>query len=140
MDYSTNRNEEYREVVKSVGEVALTNLRSALYELNKAKNWSIADIFGGGLISTSNKQKHLQAAKVYISDARYIMEKHGREYSTIAYHLGTDALDMNGALGILDYSRHDAYADAVIHDGLAGVIDMVNNAITQIEDLLAEVH
>ena len=140
MDYSTNRNAEYREVVKSVGEVALTNLRSALYELNKAKNWSIADILGGGLISTSNKQKHLQAAKVYISDARYIMEKHGREYSTIAYHLGTDALDVNGGWGVLDYSRHDAYADAVIHDGLEGVIDMVNNAITQIEDLLAEVH
>lgn len=137
MDYYSHKSEEEREKFIIVGETVTELLKKALQDLKKAKGWSKIDLIGGGWFSTSEKQKFMQRAKAYVADAVDIMEKYGREYKSVAYGLGTSALETNNSLGNADYGSHDRYVDSVMNERIVGAMETIESAISKIEDLLA---
>ncbi|MCQ2493836.1 MAG: hypothetical protein MJ104_04465 [Lachnospiraceae bacterium] len=137
MDYYSHKSEEEREKFIIVGETVTELLKKALQDLKKAKGWSKIDLIGGGWLSTSEKQKFMQRAKAYVADAVDIMEKYGREYKSVAYGLGTSALETNNSLGNADYGSHDRYVDSVMNERIVGAMETIESAISKIEDLMA---
>lgn len=138
MENYSNKSEAEKEEFKKVGENATELLNQALKNLKKAKRWSKLDLIGGKWISTATKQKYMFRARGFVGEAIFLMDKYGREYKSVSYGLGIEGLDTSGPLGTADYSRNDGYIDYVTYERITGMIEIVKNIISKIDELLKE--
>jgi len=59
-------------------------LEQALLQANSARSWGIADLFGGGLVTTMVKRKRMNTAQDYVEQARPLL----RRLSTLVGQMG----------------------------------------------------
>ena len=69
---------EKREAINA-GNRALNSLRTARENLNSAKNWGLADIFGGGFFTTMLKHSKMDQAKQNMEQAKYDFRNFSKE-------------------------------------------------------------
>ncbi len=77
-----SQKKEINEAIEA-GEMALKGLRFAIQSLQKAKNWGIYDMVGGGLLATAVKHSNIDDAKSLIHDVQVWLNKFKRELSDI---------------------------------------------------------
>lgn len=120
-----NREKELREA-KQAGQEALNCLNSAMNALNSAGNWGIADILGGGMLSTFVKHSKMNDAERLVQQARSALKRFQKELmdvETVAeFHIETGDF-----LSFADY-----FFDGIVTDWL--VQSRINDARKQVEN------
>jgi hypothetical protein len=125
MAYDIER--EKREAIDA-GYRALQSLNNAKAELNRARNWGLVDLFGGGTITGLLKYSKMNNAKRYMEQAKYDLSTFGRELNDVNM-----VCDLN--LNVGDFlSFADFFFDGVVADWL--VQDRINEARRQVDDAI----
>ena len=117
-----NYRKEYQEAV-AAGNRALKSLRNAQRELDSARNWGIADLLGGGMVSTFIKRSRMKEAQSLMDEAKRDMQEFRRE-------LGDICMDENLNVKTGDFLTFaDYFFDGILADWL--VQDRIQKARDQ---------
>ena len=118
---------EKREAIEA-GRRALNSLQTAKENLNSAKNWGLADMFGGGFFITMLKHSKMDQAKRNMEQAKYDLRNFSRELNDVnmACNLNIDTGDF---LSFADYFFDGFVVDWVVQD-------RINNAQRQVEEAI----
>ncbi len=123
----------------SAGQRALDSLNLAKNELNSAKNWGIVDLIGGGLLSTLCKRSKMDQAQSYMDDAKSDLKRFQKELSDI-----TDESNLNVQTGdfftFADYFFDGLAVDWLVQDRINQAREQVDEAISRVEGILAQLH
>ena len=96
-----NLQKEMSEAIQA-GENALCSLRAAREELQKAGNWGIVDLFGGGFITNLIKHSKMDNASHLMENAKYDLKKFQKELRDVT--INTDlSIDCGGFLTFADF-------------------------------------
>ena len=118
---------EKREAINA-GRRAISSLKAARDNLNSAKNWGLADMFGGGFFTTMLKHSKMEQARQNMEQAKYDLRNFSRELNDVnmacALNLNTDDF-----LSFADY-----FFDGFVVDWM--VQDRINNARYQVEEAI----
>ena len=118
---------EKREAIDA-GRRAINSLKTARDNLNSAKNWELADMFGGGFFTTMFKQSKMEQARQNMEQAKYDFRNFSRELNDVNM-----ACDLNLNTG--DFlSFADYFFDGFVVDWM--VQDRINNARHQVEEAI----
>ena len=118
---------EKREAIDA-GRRAINSLKTARDNLNSAKNWGLADMFGGGFFTTMFKQSKMEQARQNMEQAKYDFRNFSRELTDVNM-----ACDLNLNTG--DFlSFADYFFDGFVVDWM--VQDRINNARHQVEEAI----
>lgn len=105
------------------------SLRAAREELQKAGNWGIVDLFGGGFITNLIKHSKMDNASHLMENAKYDLKKFQKELRDVT--INTDlSIDCGGFLTFADF-----FWDGVVADWL--VQSKINDAKRQVDDAIA---
>ena len=131
---SINYEKEVAEAVNAAND-ALYHLTNAEEVLNKARNWGIADIMGGGLIITAVKRQRMKEASYELSNAKKAMNQLNRE---LLYLDGWATMDvqMDDFLEVADYLFDNFFTDMMSQSRINNARNQVRNAIEQVEGIL----
>ena len=118
---------ERREAIDA-GRRAISSLKTARDNLNSAKNWGLADMFGGGFFTTMLKHSKMEQARQNMEQAKYDLRNFCRELNDVnmAYDLNLNTDDF---LSFADY-----FFDGFVVDWM--VQDRINNARYQVEEAI----
>ena len=133
-DPSYDRQKEIREAVQA-GQRALQSLYSAREELNRAKNWGIVDIVGGGLISSLAKRSKMNNAQAYIEQAKADLKKFSDELDDV-HDLQRLNIDTDDFLTFADWFFDGFVVDFMVQDRINKARAQVEEAITRVETIL----
>ena len=129
-----NLDREREEAIRA-GEQALYSLQRARDELQKAKNWGIVDVLGGGLVTSMIKRSKMSDAQALIREAKYQMEVFARELRDVTnlqyIDLGDDSF-MAFADCFFDGFLVDILAQSRIHK----TIEQVDETICRVTNIL----
>ena len=118
---------EKREAIDA-GRRVINSLKTARDNLNSAKNWGLADMFGGGFFTTMFKQSKMEQARQNMEQAKYDLRNFSRELNDVNM-----ACDLNLNTG--DFlSFADYFFDGCVVDWM--VQDRINNARHQVEEAI----
>ena len=118
---------EKREAIDA-GRRAINSLKTARDNLNSAKNWGLADMFGGGFFTTMFKQSKMEQARQNMEQAKYDLRNFSRELNDVNM-----ACDLNLNTG--DFlSFADYFFDGFVVVWM--VQDRINNARHQVEEAI----
>lgn len=110
----------------------LAHLNRAQGCLRSAGNWGIADMLGGGMLSTFIKRGKMGDAEQALSDARDSMRGFARELRDV-----DEALDLqlcnDGFLHFADYFFDGLVADWMVQSRIGAARKQVEDAIRQIQ-------
>jgi len=114
-DEKTGLTEEEIQKIKSsieASDKALFKLNKAKKAFDKAGKWGIADILGGGLITTSIKRDHMNEAKGHIQGATNAIESLHKELSCLSdcKHINFD--------GIINNNKYATFGDYIMDCGI----------------------
>ena len=121
---------EIAEAVNAAND-ALYHLCNAEEILNKARNWGIADIMGGGLIITAIKRKRMQEAGNEMEQAKRALKV-----------LSNELMDLNGYFTLnVEIDDFLSIADFLFDGFLTDMLSQsrINKAREQVKDAIAEV-
>lgn len=121
---------EIREAI-SAADVALDHLEAAANQLDRAGSWGIADMLGGGFLSTLMKHRRMDDADEELEAARDAVRAFARELADVDRSLDLD-LDTGGFLGFADY-----FFDGIIADWM--VQSKIDKAKSQVERAVSEI-
>ena len=115
---------EKREAINA-GNRALNSLRTARENLNSAKNWGLADMFGGGFFTTMLKHSKMDQAK-------YDFRNFSKELDDVnmACNLNIDTGDF---LSFADYFFDGFVVDWMVQDRINTARRQVDEAIRRTE-------
>ncbi len=118
---------EKREAINA-GRRAISSLKTARDNLNSAKNWGLADMFGGGFFTTMLKHSKMEQARQNMEQAKYDLRNFCGELNDVnmAYDLNLNTDDF---LSFADY-----FFDGFVVDWM--VQDRINNARYQVEEAI----
>ena len=106
-------------------------LRDARNSLQKASNWGILDMLGGGFLSTFLKRGNMGDARASMERANAAMQRLRRELDDVE-HLSGLQLEMHDFLSFADYFFDGFLADVLVQG-------RINEAKRQVDDALSEV-
>lgn len=131
-DYEAER----REAVQA-GQRALDSLKQAQAELNSAKNWGIADLIGGGLLTTLCKRSKMDRAQYYMDEAKRDLQLFRKELSDVsdASHLNVQTGDF---LTFADYFFDGFVADWLVQSRISQARSQVDEAVRRVEGILIQ--
>ena len=129
-----DRQKEIREAVQA-GKRALQSLYSAREELNKAKNWGIVDIVGGGLISSLAKRSKMNNAQAYINQAKADLKTFSDELDDV-HDLQRLNIDTDDFLNFADWFFDGFIVDFMVQDKINKARAQVDEAISRVETIL----
>lgn len=121
---------EIREAI-AAADVALDHLEAAANQLDRAGSWGIADMLGGGFLSTLMKHRRMDDADEELEAARDAVRAFARELADVDRSLDLD-LDTGGFLGFADY-----FFDGIIADWM--VQSKIDKAKSQVERAVREI-
>lgn len=121
---------EIREAI-AAADVALDHLEAAANQLDRAGSWGIADMLGGGFLSTLMKHRRMDDAADELEAARDAVRAFARELADVDRSLDLD-LDTGGFLGFADY-----FFDGIIADWM--VQSKIDKAKSQVERAAREI-
>ena len=129
---------EKREAINA-GNRALNSLRTARENLNSAKNWGLADMFGGGFFTTMLKHSKMDQAKQNMEQAKYDFRNFSKELDDVnmACNLNIDTGDF---LSFADYFFDGLIIDWMVQAKIREASDNVSEAIRLVETLRTRLH
>ena len=131
----SDRQIEIYEAVNA-GQRALESLYDAREELQRARNWGIADLLGGGMFITYAKHNKINQAKNCIARAQQEMNRFGRQINDVDAFAGVD-LGISDFLVFADYFFDGFVADFMVQQKINEAAGQVDEAIRRVEQLLA---
>ncbi|MCC6097652.1 MAG: hypothetical protein LIV25_00120 [Olsenella sp.] len=129
-----------REIDEAIaaGEDALASLEEARRTLKSASNWGLADIFGGGFITTAIKHSRIDDARDQIEQARRDLVRFSSELRDVRnLNLPDIDIDIDGFLSLADYLFDGAIADVLVQSRIQDALDQVNVAKARVEEIVA---
>lgn len=127
---AARREREIREAIRAA-DVALDHLEAAADQIDRANGWGIADILGGGLISTFMKHRRMDDASDELEAARDAVRAFARELRDVGGSFDVD-LDVGGFLGFADYFFDGFVADWLVQRKIEEAKDQVEQAAREI--------
>ena len=129
-----NLQKEMSEAIQAC-ENALCSLRAAREELQKAGNWGIVDLFGGGFITNLIKHSKMDNASHLMENAKYDLKKFQKELRDVT--INTDlSIDCGGFLTFADFFWDGVVADWLVQSKINDAKRQVDDAIAQVEQIL----
>ena len=129
-------NKEVREAIQA-GERALNSLREAKSNLDSARNWGIFNMLGGGFITDVIKHSKMENASSCMENAKYDLQIFQRELKDVYISLDMK-VDVGGFLSFADFFFDGFVADYLVQTRIGEARRQVNEAIDQVERILAE--
>ena len=132
----TNEEREIREAIQA-GESALISLKKAEEKLNRASNWGLWDMLGGGLISGIAKHNKVNEATTYLDEAKRNLTAFKKELSDVngIYNL---QLEMGDFLSFADFFFDGFIADYLVQTKINDAKQQVRQAINSISVLVEQ--
>ena len=119
------------------GERALRSLENARGALNSARNWGIFDLLGCGFVTDLIKHSKMGDASRYMEDAKRDLQVFQRELRDV--DVPTDLrMEIGGFLSFADFFFDGIVADYLVQSRIAEARRQVEDAISLVERLLAE--
>lgn len=131
---SIDYEKEVAEAVNAAND-ALYYLSNAEEVLNKARNWGIADIMGGGMIITAVKRQRMREAQNELRKAKNAMGRLNRELLDLDGWASMD-IQVDDFLEIADYVFDNFWTDMMSQSRINNARNQVANAIEQVEGIL----
>lgn len=131
---SIDYEKEIAEAVNAAND-ALYHLCNADEILNKAKNWGIADIMGGGLIITAIKRKRMQEAADEIETAKRALRTLSNELTDLNGYFTLNA-EIDDFLSIADFVFDGFLTDMLSQSRINRAREQVKDAIAEVEGIL----
>lgn len=129
--------EKEKREAAAAGERALSSLRRAQAELSSAKNWGVADLFGGGLFTTMVKHSKIDNANACIEQAKCDLQKFRRELGDVE-QIADMRIEIGDFLGFADYFFDGMVADWMVQDRINSARSQVDDAVRRVEGILAQ--
>lgn len=127
---------ELKEAIMA-GEIALQSLRIAKERLNSARNWGIADMLGGGLITTMIKHSKMDDASYYIENAKKNLQLFQKELKDVRVP-GDLKVEIGGFLSFADFFFDGLVADYLVQSKIYEAREEVEDAIWRVSNLLLD--
>ena len=125
-------NELERKQAIDAGERALQSLNATRTALHGARNWGIADMLGGGFLSTMLKRSRMHEANAAMERAKCDLEQFRDELEDVNIQLATGDF-----VGFADYFFDGLLFDAVAQHRIGEASIQVERLTEQVELLLA---
>lgn len=125
MEYDIEK--EKREAIEA-GQRALSSLRKARENLNSAKNWGLADMFGGGFFTTMVKHSKMEQARQNMEQAKFALRNFSKELNDVNMTCNLN-IDTGDFLAFADYFFDGFFVDWMVQD-------RINNAKYQVEEAI----
>lgn len=129
----SERQREIREAVQAANE-ALHHLYAAQDRLRSAGNWGIADMLGGGFLTTLIKHSRMSDAERELTEARGALRRFARELQDVDALLPTE-IRCDDFRGFADYFFDGVIADWMMQSRIDEARRQVNDAIRRVEAL-----
>ncbi len=123
-----------RTVSIRAGYRALKSLEKAKEELNKAKNWGLFDMFGGGLIASFVKHSKMEKVEDYIIDAQNSLENFNDSLTDLS--LQQINLDTSDLLGAVDIFLDGILVDWMMQSRINEARDIIDKALYEVRSIL----
>ena len=120
----------------NAGKRALDSLYAARDELQRAKNWGVADLLGGGMLITMVKHNKINQAKSCIAQAQREIQCFSRELNDMDTFAGVD-LGISDFLVFADYFFDGIVADFMVQQKINEAASQVETAIFRVQQVLA---
>ena len=131
-DYNIEK--EMREAIQA-GENALYSLQAAREELQKAGNWGIVDLLGGGLITSLIKHSKMDNASRLMENAKYDLKRFQKELRDVTVNTNL-SIDCSDFLTFADFFWDGIIADWLVQSKINDAKSQVDEAIAQVEQIL----
>ena len=131
---SYNAEKEIDEAINAAND-ALYHLDAADTLLNKAKNWGIADILGGGIMISMIKRSKMEDANSEIRKSQEALRKLSRELNDIRGY-NFDGLQFDGFSMAADVWFDNVFMDIAAQSQISKASNWVKNMIAEVEGLL----
>ena len=131
-DYEAER----REAI-AAGNRAINSLYAAKNELDRARGWGMADMFGGGFLTTFVKHSKMDNAQRFVEQAKYDLQTFSRELNDVSMNLNIN-VGSSDFLSFADYFWDGLFADMMVQDKINRARAQVNDAIFQVEVILRQ--
>lgn len=119
------------EEAANAGQVVYTQLAKAREDLNKAENWGLYDMVGGGFIATSIKHSHMHNAQTEINKLKHFIKIFKKELEDVKMDFDKD-INMESFLGFADYFFDGFLVDFFVQRKITKAQDALNNIHSQI--------
>lgn len=129
-----NQDKEMMEAIFAAEE-ALVHLKKAKKYLDKAKNWGIFDILGGGLFVSLIKHSRMDEANEEIQQAKLAIENLHRELQDVQDYINVD-LNLEPFLAVTDYLFDNMFSDLLVQSKINEQRQQVNQTIFETEKIL----
>jgi hypothetical protein len=121
------------------GEKALDAIEKTIKKLETADGWGIADILGGGLLTTAIKHSNIDDAREYAEQAQRMLGKFKKEMSDIIMVTGTEI-----AVGSFE-NFADCFFDGLIFDWavqseIGKTLDTIKNYKNQLDKAVSKLY
>ncbi len=128
-----DQQQEIQEAIQAADH-ALTHLNAAGESLRKAGNWGIADLLGGGFISTFIKHNRMDEARQELALAQEALRRFAGELSDVGETLDFQVDDF---LSFADYFFDGLLADWLVQKRIREAEGQVAEAIGRVTDIRA---
>ena len=129
-----NIEKEMREAIQA-GENALYSLQAAREELQKAGNWGIVDLLGGGLITSLIKHSKMDNASHLMENAKYDLKRFQKELRDVTVNTNL-SIDCSDFLTFADFFWDGIITDWLVQSKINDAKSQVDEAIAQVEQIL----
>lgn len=119
------------------GERALESLQNARERLGKAKNWSLIDLFGGGLFTDVMKHSRLKETKEYLEEAKEDLRNFRRELSDVQMFLNLN-LEISDFLKVTDIFFDNPVSDYMVQSKISQAKEQLDETVCQVENLISD--
>lgn len=131
---AAGREKEIDEAVLT-GRAALAAMRGVSKQLEKASNWGVVDMMGGGLFTTMIKHGKLDAAKRAATDAGKYLRRFSRELRDVDVRADL-RIDVGGLAKFADYFMDGLLFDWVVQSKISRAKDGVNQRVVHVRSIL----
>ena len=131
-----DRQQEIQEAVQAADN-ALSHLHTAKDCLRKAGNWGVADLLGGGVITTFLKHNRMDDAKQELDAAKTALRQFAGELADIGEIANLD-IQVNDFLSFADYFFDGLVADWLMQKRIREANDQVADAIHQVTEIRSQ--
>lgn len=111
---------------------AIVYLHNAQNSLRKSRNWGIADLMGGGILSTMRKHDHMAEVERQLENARRAIRKLSKEIRDVEYITGI-SIQIGDFLRFADYFFDGFIADWVVQSKIRETQAQVEEALQKVE-------
>lgn len=125
---------EIREAI-SAGESALNSLQAAREELQKAGNWGIVDLLGGGFLTNVIKHSKMDRASQLMENAKYDLKRFQKELKDVTLNTNL-SINCDSFLTFADFFFDGVIADWMVQSRINDAKQQVDEAIAQVQQIL----